>query len=103
MRRDELAHLLRAASTIGKRGDVLVIGSQSILGTYAEDRLPAEATASIEADLLFLGARDRSSSDEVNVLIGEGSDFHATHGVSAEGVERGVAILPLGWRRRVVT
>lgn len=82
---------------------MLVIGSQSILGTYDEDGLPSAATVSIEADLVFLGARDRRPSDQVNVLIGEGSDFHATHGVYAEGVERGVAILPRGWRRRVVT
>lgn len=103
MRREQLAHILRAASRITLRDDILVIGSQSILGTYAEGALPDEATVSEEADLVFLRATDRTPSDQVNVMIGELSDFHATHGVYAEGVERGVAILPLGWRRRAVT
>lgn len=50
MKRQELAHILRAACAIAGDHDVLVIGSQSILGTFDEDDLPAPATASIEAD-----------------------------------------------------
>lgn len=103
MRRDQLAHVLRAASRITHRDDILVIGSQSILGTYDDALLPEAATMSEEADLVFLRARDRAPSDQVNVMIGELSDFHATHGVYAEGVESGLAILPHGWRRRVVS
>lgn len=43
MTREQLAHVLRAASRIAEDPDVLVIGSQSILGTYAEDELPQAA------------------------------------------------------------
>jgi hypothetical protein len=31
---------------------VIVVGSQSILGTYREEDLPAEATMSVEVDIL---------------------------------------------------
>lgn len=50
MNRQQLAHLLRSACTISDDEDVLVLGSQSILGSYDEDDLPSEATASLEAD-----------------------------------------------------
>lgn len=48
MTREQLAHVLRAASTIAAERDVLVIGSQSVLGSFGEDMLPFEATASME-------------------------------------------------------
>jgi hypothetical protein len=33
---------------------VVVVGSQSILGSFAEDQLPSEATMSVEVDILPL-------------------------------------------------
>ncbi len=48
MRRAQLEHVLRAASQIADDPNVLVIGSQSVLGAIPEDRLPLAATASIE-------------------------------------------------------
>ena len=47
MRREELEHLLRAASAIAERRDVLVLGSQAILGTFDEDALPEASDASL--------------------------------------------------------
>jgi hypothetical protein len=41
MTREQLAHVLRAAARIAEDPDVVVIGSQSILGSFPEDRLPA--------------------------------------------------------------
>lgn len=43
MRRDQLEHAIRTAFQIIGQPAVAVIGSQSILGTYREDQLPAEA------------------------------------------------------------
>ncbi|MGO2035929.1 MAG: hypothetical protein ACTH2U_05570 [Brevibacterium sp.] len=60
MNRQQLAHILRAACSIAEDREVLVIGSQSILGTFDEDGLPAAATASIEADIAFLDDPDRA-------------------------------------------
>lgn len=53
MTREQLEHILRAASAIARDPDVLVIGSQPVLGSFAEDDLPFEATSSIEADVAF--------------------------------------------------
>lgn len=56
MKREQLAHVVRAAATIVGDGDIVILGSQSILATYDESRLPVEATMSVEADL---ACRDR--------------------------------------------
>lgn len=102
MNRDELAHVLRAACRIGGDADIVVIGSQSILGTFNEDRLPPAATASIEADIAFLNDPDRAKADLVEGAIGELSGFHAEFGIYAEGVHLETAILPAGWKERFV-
>ena len=73
MTREQLAHLLRSAAQIADESDVVVIGSQSILGTYAEDELPAQAVASLEADLAFFDDDDNAKSDSVDAHIGEES------------------------------
>jgi hypothetical protein len=55
--REQLEHILRAASAIARELDVLVIGSQSVLGSFAEGELPQEATSSMEADIAFFDDR----------------------------------------------
>lgn len=69
MNRSQLAHILRAACRISEDRDILVIGSQSILGTYDEEALPPEATASIEADIAFVDALIRNALLELPTLI----------------------------------
>lgn len=103
MDRQQLAHLLRAACKVADDEDVLVLGSQSILGTYDEDDLPPQATASIEADLAFLNDPDRAKSDQVEAAIGELSAFHGEYGVYAESIHVSTATLPDGWRDRLTT
>lgn len=104
MKREELAHILRSACQIAGDKDVLVVGSQSILGTYDEDELPAPATASIEVDIAFLNDPDRAKADQVEGAIGEMSPFHESYGVYAEGVHLDTAVyLPPGWRNRLIT
>jgi hypothetical protein len=75
MRRDQLEHLLRAASTITDDPNVIVFGSQAILGSFAEQLLPPEATFSVEADFTFFNDSDDDKSDGA---IGELSMFHET-------------------------
>lgn len=104
MKRQQLAHILRAACDITGDRDVLVIGSQSILGTFDEDDLPPAATASIEADIAFLDDPDRIKADDVEGAIGEMSTFHQINGVYAEGVHIETATcLPPGWRGRLIS
>ena len=47
MRRDQLEHAIRTACQITGSNEVIVVGSQSILGTFREDQLPADATMSV--------------------------------------------------------
>ena len=102
MRRRELAHVLRAAATITGDSEILVIGSQAILGSYSEDELPDQTWVSMEADIAFLDDPDASKADAVDGHIGEGSEFHSLYAYYAQGVEVSTAVLPDGWRERVI-
>jgi hypothetical protein len=101
MNRDQLAHVLRAATRITGDGDIVVLGSQSILGTYSDTELPDEVTMSVEADLAWRNDPDATKADDVDGAIGEGSQFHSEWGYYAQGVEVSTAVLPVGWEDRV--
>jgi len=102
MRREHLDHLLRAASQIVGDRDLLVVGSQSVLGTWDEDDLPPAVTLSIEADLAPLDDPDETKATLIAAAIGEGSQFDRTFGYHADGVDVTTAVAPDGWRERLV-
>ncbi|MDQ3152924.1 MAG: hypothetical protein M3R63_14820 [Actinomycetota bacterium] len=102
MNREQLEHVLRAAAQITGDSNILVVGSQSILGTVPDDQLPTEATTSIEVDVTFFDDPDDMKSDQVDGAVGELSAFHETHGYYAQGVSITTAVLPRGWRARLV-
>jgi hypothetical protein len=102
MTREQLAHVLRAAATIADDPQILVIGSQAILGSFWEDELPEQAWMSIEADVAFLDDPDERKANAVDGAIGELSPFHQTYAYYAQGVSVSTAVLPDGWRDRVV-
>ena len=66
MRRDQLEHLIRAAGAIVHSDDVVVIGSQAVLGSYDEAVLPGEATFSVEADIVPLDDADGRRADLID-------------------------------------
>ncbi|MEK7863331.1 MAG: hypothetical protein AAB295_08720, partial [Chloroflexota bacterium] len=101
MRREQLEHLLRAASQIVKTSELLVIGSQSVLATWNERRLPAAAIRSMVADVATLDG-DETKSDLIDGSSGEDSQFHETYGIYAQGVSLKTAVLPSGWRDLLV-
>jgi hypothetical protein len=108
--RQQLCHVLRAAADVAGVIDLVVIGSQAVLGTFEEWRLPTEATRSVEADIAVdlataNAAHDRDESglaDRIDGAIGEGPTFHQTYGYYAQGVETITATLTDGWRDRLV-
>lgn len=102
MTREQLAHVLRAAAEIAGDAEIIVIGSQAILGTYSHTELPAEATFSMEADIAFRDDPDEKKADMVDGAIGEGSIFNLTHSYYGQGVSVGTAVLPAGWEERVI-
>lgn len=104
MRRRHLEHVLRAVCQISGNDQPLVLGSQSILGIYADDALPPEAVSSIEVDIAFLDDKDDQLADRIDGAIGELSAFHEKFGYYAHGVSVSSAVLPVpaGWRERLV-
>lgn len=102
MTREQLAHVLRAPARIAEDSEIVVLGSQAILGSFADNDLPDEATLSVEADVAFLDDPDEAKSDRVDGAIGEESPFHVMYGYYGQGVTIATAVLPEGWRERVV-
>lgn len=99
MRREDLEHLIRAAGAIAGSRHVVVIGSQAILGQFPE-KAPALATRSMEADLLPVDSPDKT--DLLTGTLGELSPFHDSFGYYADGVSPETAVLPHGWRDRLI-
>jgi hypothetical protein len=98
MKRSELEHLIRAAGSIADDMQIVVIGSQSILGQFPN--APASLLVSAEADVFPLNRPELS--DLIDGSIGEGSAFHELYGYYAQGVDEKTATLPRGWRERLV-
>lgn len=100
MKRSEFEHAIRAAGAILATDRVLVIGSQAIHGSM--DELFEEAERSIEVDVASLGNNPEYSADLIDGSIGELSMFQSTFGYYAQGVTPDTAVLPKGWRKRLV-
>jgi hypothetical protein len=109
MRRDQLDHAIRTACQIIQHSEVIVVGSQAILGTYDESQLPAAATMSIEVDILPIADTNTNTNTEtarladlIEGVAGEFSSFEELHGFTIDGVDLDTAVLPEGWRDRLV-
>ncbi len=102
MRREEFEHAIRAAGAVLDVRELLVIGSQALHASVAGE-LPPEASRSVEVDVAAL--RDDVEgrmADLIDGSIGEASMFHATFGYYVQGVVETTAVLPAGWRERLV-
>jgi hypothetical protein len=98
MNRKQLEHVLRACGSIADSREIVVIGSQAILGAHPD--APSELLASLEADVYPLNAPEKA--DLIDGSIGELSPFHQTFGYYAHGVGPETALLPGQWRSRLV-
>ena len=98
MTREQLEHLIRAAADIANDDEIVVIGSQAILGQFPD--APESMRVSMEADLFPLNHPERT--DVIDGSIGELSPFHETFGYYAHGVGEETACLPQGWKERLV-
>ena len=98
MRRSDLEHLIRAAGRIAGERELVIIGSQSVLGQFPD--APLALLMSMKADLYPRAHPELA--DKVDGAIGEGSAFHQAHGYYAQGVGPDTATLPRGWQRRLV-
>ena len=98
MKRTDLEHIIRAAGSIAQDDEIIIIGSQAVLGQYP--RAPAALLRSMEADIY---PRNKSHlADLVDGSIGELSPFHETFGYYAHGVGKDTVVLPVGWEQRLI-
>jgi hypothetical protein len=98
MNRQQLEHIIRAAASITGAGELVVIGSQAILGAHPD--APQDLLESIEADVFTF--RSPEDANLIDGTIGENSPFHQTFGYYAHGVAQETASLPAGWKDRLV-
>ena len=98
MTRAELEHIIRAAAAISGDDDIVIVGSQAVLGQFPS--APPELLVSNEADVF---PRNRpEQADLIDGSIGELSPFHETFGYYAQGVSPETATLPAGWESRLI-
>jgi hypothetical protein len=98
MRLEDLHHVIAAAAQIVGESEFVVVGSQSILGSYPH--APDALLRSQEADIYPRGAPDRASV--IEGALGDGSHFQQTFGYYAHAVGPETAKAPLGWEDRLV-
>ncbi len=98
MRRSELEHIIRAAATVAGDEELVVVGSQAILGQFPN--APAELLVSREADVYPRNRPERAI--EIDDSLGDGSYFDATYGYYAHAVVPETATLPQGWEERLL-
>ncbi len=98
MKRTDLEHIIRAAAEIADDTEIIVIGSQAILGSFPN--APEILLISMEADVYPKNRPERSDLSDGS--IGERSPFHDECGYYAQGVDETTAILPDGWKDRLI-
>lgn len=95
---EQLAHLIKVCCEHADVYEIVVFGSQSVLG--AKPNPGPDFTASMEADVFVRDDPDKTNAIDVN--LGEGSPFHEKHGYYAQGIGPETAYLPAGWEGRLV-
>ena len=100
MTKEQFEHAIRAAGAVLNANEVLVIGSQAVHAS-TDEFIPA-TQASIEADIAALDDKDGRLADLLDSAIGELSLFQDAFGYYVQGVTQRTAVLPPGWRERLV-
>lgn len=98
MRRAELEHVIRAAADVSGDDELVIVGSQAILGQFPD--APESMLVSREADIYPKNHPDRS--DEIDGSLGDGSYFDSSFGYYAHAVGPETAKAPAGWADRLV-
>jgi hypothetical protein len=98
MKKHQLDHVLRAAGRITGEKQFVIVGSQSLHGKHPD--LADDIVRSAEADLIAV--RNIERTEWLNA-IGQDSPFHEEFGYYADPVDESTAILPKGWKGRLVS
>ncbi|MEX2447444.1 MAG: DUF6036 family nucleotidyltransferase [Solirubrobacterales bacterium] len=94
----ELEHIIRAAAEVAGDDELVVVGSQAILGQFPE--APEQMLTSREADIYPKNRPEQA--DEIEGSLGDGSYFDSSFGYYAHAVGPETAKAPAGWEGRLV-
>jgi hypothetical protein len=97
MKKQQVDHVLRAAGRITGETQFVIIGSQSLHGKFPD--IADDIVRSVEVDLI---AKRNSDRTEWLNAIGHDSPFHRSFGYYADPVDDTSAVLPKGWKGRLV-
>jgi hypothetical protein len=109
MNLEEFHHGIRAARDVlarqGGSGELVIMGSQSILAAYSPAALDRRLLFSAEVDVMPV-AHDAGEierlSDYLHGALGQDSRFQETHGFHVDGVSIDTSVLPGGWVHRLI-
>jgi hypothetical protein len=99
MNRFQFEHVVKAAAVVAGTLEIVVVGSQAVLGL--DPNPPLALQASLEVDLYPLNGGEEAI-DAIEGALGIGSAFHSTHQYYAHGVGPDTATLPGNWLSRAV-
>lgn len=103
MRRSELELSINWVRRLLPDDDqIVVVGSQSILGAFNEVLLPDDARLSMEVDVLPLHDPDERKADLIEVMLGRDSTFHERFGIYVDGVSPATSKFAPGWLARTI-
>ena len=99
MNRVQLDELMRVLGDITGLSEIQLVGSQSILGSFADQDLPPEAVRSAEIDAVLAG---HSQAGAVIRQLGAGSLYADRFDIWVDVVSEHTADFPAGWRKRQI-
>jgi hypothetical protein len=97
MRREVFEGLLRELARVSGKGEVVIVGSQSVHA--ATSAVPAEVLMSAEVDVLVDPADP--GGDATRDALGKSSPYYDEHGVYVDSVLATFPFLPEGWEQRL--
>jgi len=98
VRREELEHVIRAAADVTGDNELVIVGSQALLGQFPD--APESMLVSREADIYPKNHPEQA--DEIDGSLGDGSYFDSSFGYYAHAVGPETAKAPAGWEGRLV-
>lgn len=96
---DQVFELAAAARKLIPHPELVVIGSNSILGGMPAAQVPAQMSMSIDLDAYL--KRDPDRTGELAAMLGENSSYHLDKGVFLDVVSPRLLTAPDGWEARM--
>ncbi|HZR37935.1 MAG TPA: DUF6036 family nucleotidyltransferase [Nevskia sp.] len=97
---DQVFKLVERARALTHHRDIVVIGSNSVLGLAEHSEIPADMAMSMDLDSYLKD--DPGRTGELAKELGEGSAFHEKEGFYLDVVSPKLPTLPEGWEGRLL-